>query len=194
MPDSVWGRRHLIFVAVTLLLLTSVPYWRLRSRTVRLVGALVCTGWVYAVIQHHLMPDDRNTPMDVFVVKMLNQEQGLAGPIHFYAVDRYLHFSVWFYVETLKAQRITGFTLHFTPQELERLSKSAAAVQIHQNVKIEEARGAHFWVATSSYSWKQKTTPQEVMIQRGCRVGPEVKVSDRYHVTAAFPVWCDSVR
>ena len=190
LPNSVWGRRHLIFVAATLLLLTSVSYWRLRSRTVRLVGALACAAWAFAVVSHHLKRDERKTPFDTFVVDMLARETDPAGPIDFFAVDKTLHYPVWFYLETLEAKKTTGFTLHFTAPELDRLSKKAAAFEVHRDSTIDEARGTHFWLGTSSYSWTQKVTPQEIMIQRGCRVGPELKVGDRYHTATAFPVWC----
>jgi hypothetical protein len=191
LPNSVWGRRHLIFVAATLLILTSVPYWRLRSRAVKLVGALVCAAWAFAVISNHLKRDERKTPFDTLVVEMLAREKGQAGPIPFFAVDKTFHYPVWFYLETLEAKKTTGFTLHFSPPELERLSKRAAAFDVRRDSSIDAARGTHFWVGTSSYTWTQKETPQAIITQRGCRVGPELRVSDRYHTSTAFPVWCD---
>lgn len=194
MPNSVWGRRHLVFVAATLLLLTTVAYWRLRSRTVRLVGALAGAAWAFAVVSHHLKRDERKTPFDTFVVEMLAREKDPAGPIDFFAVDKTLHYPVWFYLETLEAKKTTGFTLRFTAPEIERLSKEAAAFEVHRDSTIDEARGTHFWLGTSSYSWTQKETPQEIMTQRGCRVGPELRVGDRYHTATAFPVWCDPGR
>jgi hypothetical protein len=138
-------------------------------------------------------PDDRKTPYDTFVLRMLAQEGDQPGPIPLFVVDRYLHFPVWFYLETLKAKKNTGFSVNFTAPELDRLSKRAAAFEVHRNTTIEEARGAHFWLATGSYSWKQKVTPQVIMTQRGCKVGPELKVGDRYQTMTAFPVWCPPV-
>jgi hypothetical protein len=191
LPNSVWGRRHLIFVAVTLLILTSVPYWRLRSRVVRLVGALVCAVWAYAVISHHLGHDVRKAPFDTFVLQMLDREKEARSPIRLYVLEKHLHFPIWFYLETLEAKKSAGFTVHFTAPELERLSKIAATFDVRRDSTIDEARGAHFWLVTSTYSWTQKVTPQEIMTQRGCQVGPELRFSDRYHVITAFPVWCD---
>ena len=191
MPESVWGRRHLIFVAPTILLLASAAYWRLRSRAVRFVGALICAWWALAVISLDMRPDDRKTPFDTLVLQMLAQEGDQPAPVHFFTLDRYLHYPVWFYTETLEMKKNTGFSVHFTAPEVERLAKRAAAFEIHRNVTIDEARGTHFWLATGSYSWKRKVTPQSIMIQRGCRVGPELKVGDRYQSMTAFPVWCD---
>jgi hypothetical protein len=194
LPNSVWGRRHLIFVAATLLLTTSVAYWRLRSPTVRLVGALACAAWAFAVVSHHLKRDDRRLPFDTFVVQMLAQEKEQPGPIPFFAVDKTLHYPVSFYLKTLEAKKTTGFTLRFTAPELDRLSKKAAAFEVHRDATVDEARGTHFWLGTTTYAWTQEVTPQEIMIQRGCRVGPELRVVDRYHTAMAFPVWCDPGR
>jgi hypothetical protein len=191
MPNSVWGRRHLIFVAVTLLLLTSVPYWRLRSRTVRLVGALVCTVWAFAVVSHGIERDNRKAPFDALVIRMLAQETEQTGPIRLFAVEKHLHFPFWFYLETLEAKKNAGFALPLTASEIDKLSEKAAAFEVMRDATIDEARGAHFWVATSTYSWRQKVTPQAIMTQRGCRVGPELGIGDRYHTISVFPAWCD---
>jgi len=190
MSSSIWGRRHLIFVAATILLLASLGYWRLRSRALRLVGGLVCAAWALAVISLLMHPDDRKVPFDTFVLRMLAREGDQPGPIPLFVVDRYLHYPVWFYLETLEAKNNAGYSVNFTAPELERLSKRAAAFAVDRTSTIEEARGAHFWLATGSYSWQRKVTPQGIMIQRGCQVGPELKVGDRYQTLTAFPVWC----
>ncbi len=192
LPSSVWGRRHLIFVAATVLLLTSVAYWRLRSRAVRLVGALVCAAWAFAVTSHHLGRDDGKAPFDTFVVRMLDREKEIKSPIPLFVLEKNLHFAIWFYLKTLEAKKDAGFTVHFTAPEIERLSKKAAAFQVRRNSTIDKARGTHFWVVSSTYSWRWKVTPEEIMTQRGCQVGPELKVADRYHTITAFPVWCKS--
>ena len=77
-----------------------------------------------------------------------------------------------------------------TEPERDRLAKRAAAFEVHRNASIDEALGTHFWLVTGSYSWKRKETPQAVVAQRGCRVGPELKAGDRYQTMTAFPVWC----
>ncbi len=190
MTSSVWGRRHMIFVAATLLLVICVSYWRLRSRAVRLVGVLVCAAWACAVISHHLAHDVRKAPFDRFVLGMLDREKETTGPLRLFVLEKHLHFAPWFYIETLEAKKTAGFTMHFTAPELESLSHRAAAFEVVRDSTIDEARGAHFWILTSTYSWRQKETPQEIMTQRGCQVGPDLSFSDRYHTITGFPVWC----
>jgi len=192
LPSSVWGHRHLIFAAVTLFLLTAVAYCRLRSRAIRLVGLVLCAGWAIGVAHHQLKGDDKKTPVDTLVVEMLNREDATSGPIPFFAVDRYFHYPVWFYLETLKARRITGLAVHLSDHDRDVLAAKAALIKVKANASIDDVRGAHFWLGTSSYSWKQKVSPGELMTQRGCRVGRELRVGDRYHTVAAIPVWCDA--
>ena len=190
MTSSIWGRRHLIFVAATLLLLSSVSWWRLRSRAVRLLGALACVAWAFAVIPHQLAPDVRKAPFDTFVLRMLDREEEITAPIRLFVLEKHLHFAPWFYLETLEAKKTAGFTVHFTEPERERLSRKAAAFEVRRDATIDDARGAHFWVLTSTYSWRQKERPRQIMTQRGCQVGLDLTIRDRYHAITAFPAWC----
>jgi len=120
---------------------------------------------------------------------MLAQEADNPNTVPFYSVDKYLHYPVWFYLETLKAGKITGFARPFPERDRAKLAADAARIQVKNHVSIEDAKGEHFWVAYSS-AWPEKLSPQEILTARGCRVGGDVTVFDRYHWSAIFPVWC----
>jgi hypothetical protein len=190
MTSSIWGRRHLIFVAATLLLLISASCWRLRSRAMRLLAALACAAWAFAVISYHLGHDVKKAPYDTFVLRMLDREEEITAPIRLFALGKHLHYAPSFYLETLAAKKTAGFTVRFTPPELDRLSRKAAAFQIRRDATIDEARGAHFWVLTSTDSWRRKEMPRQILTQRGCRVGLDLTFCDRYRTMTALPVWC----
>jgi hypothetical protein len=121
---------------------------------------------------------------------MLDREEEITGPIRLFVLEKHLHYAPWFYLETLKAKKIAGFTVHFTEPEIERLSRKAAAVEVRRDATIDDARGPHFWVLTSTYSWRRKETPQQILTQRGCQVGLDLTLRDRYRTITAFPVWC----
>jgi hypothetical protein len=106
-------------------------------------------------------------------------------------VDKYLHYPIWFYLETLKAGHRTGFAAPIREEDLAALSREAARIEVKTNVSIADAQGAHFWVGYTS-AWDQKSSPEALIAQRGCRVGPDVTVRDRYHASTIFPVWCGS--
>ena len=109
LPSSVWGHRHMVYLVFPMLMLVTAAYYQFQSLPVRIIGGVLCTVWAGMVIQHHLRGDDKKTPFDVLVIQMLAQEAGNPNPVTFYSVDKYLHYPVWFYLETLKAGKRTGF-------------------------------------------------------------------------------------
>jgi hypothetical protein len=189
LPHSVWGHRHMVYLVFPILMVVATAYCRLNSRAVWIAGGLLCAAWACAVVHHHLKGDDKKTPFDVLVIQMLAQEEGNPNPVRFYSVDKYLHYPVWFYLETLKAGRVTGFGPSL-PADRGKLAAEAARIEvISHGVSIDEARGSHFWVGYSS-AWNGKLLPEAILQQRGCRTGADVTVSDRYHASTVFPVWC----
>jgi hypothetical protein len=188
LPNSVWGHRHMVYLVFPMLMVVAAAYYRLNSRAVRVIGGLLCAVWAGMVIQHHLKGDDKKTPFDQLVIQMLAQEAGNPEPVTFYSVDKYLHYPVWFYLDTLKRGQITGFGPEL-PADRVKLAAEAARIEVKNHVSIDEARGAHFWVGYSS-AWKEKLSPEAMLQQRGCRTGADVTVRDRYHSSTVFPVWC----
>jgi hypothetical protein len=189
LPNSVWGHRHMVYLVFPMLMLVTAAYYQLNSAAVRITGGVLCAVWAGMVIQHHLKGDDKKTPFDSLVIRMLAQEADNPNRVMLYSVDKYLHYPLWFYLETLKAGKITGFAAPIPTADRPRLAAEAARIDVKNHVNIDDARGAHFWVAYSS-AWKEKLSPQEILTQRGCRTGADVIVRDRYHWSAIFPVWC----
>jgi hypothetical protein len=189
LPNSIWGHRHMVYLVFPMLMLVTAAYYQLNSAVVRIIAAVLCAAWAGMVIQHHLKGDDKKTPFDSLVIQMLAQEADNPQPVTFFSVDKYLHYPIWFYLETLKAEKITGFAVHIRPADRGRLAADAARITVKNHVDIAEAKGAHFWVGYSS-AWQEKQSPREILAARGCRVGGDVTVFDRYHWSAIFPVWC----
>ena len=86
------------------------------------------------VIDHHLKGDDKKTPFDSLVIQMLAQEADNPNPVPFYSVDKYLHYPVWFYLGTLKAQKITGFARPFPVADRPKLAAVAVRIQVKNHV------------------------------------------------------------
>ena len=189
LPNSVWGHRHMVYLVFPMLMLVTAAFFQLNSTAVRITAGLLCAFWAAMVINHHIQGDDKKTPFDALVIQMLAQEADNPNPVPFYSVDKYLHYPVWFYLETLKAQKITGFAKPFPPSDRPKLAAAAARIQVKNHVDIADAKGPHFWVAYSS-AWPEKQTPEEILSARGCRVGGDVTVRDRYHWSTIFPAWC----
>lgn len=194
MKNSVWGQRHLLFVAQPLLVLCVIPFFRLRCRAVRITGILMCAFWSFMVIQHQVKGDDKKTQYDTLVFRVLASEGQTAGPIELYALDRYVHYPFWFYSGVLKAGGVTGIAAPLTPPGREVLAQAARRLHITENVSIEDVREAHFWVAYSNKRWLRPESPQEILAKRNCRAGTALTIGDRYHTISAIPVWCESPR
>ena len=189
LPSSIWGHRHMVYLVFPMLMLVTAAYYQLNSAAVRIIAGVLCAVWAGMVIHHHLQGDDKKTPFDSLVVQLLAQEAGNPNNVTLYSVDKYLHYPIWFYLETLKAGKITGMAAHFPPADRARIAADAARITVKNHVSIEEAKGAHFWIAYSS-AWHEAQSPREILAARGCRVGGDVSVFDRYHWSAIFPVWC----
>lgn len=191
MKNSIWGQRHLIFVMEPLMVLCVIPFFRLRFRAIRVLGILMCAFWSFMAIQHQLRGDDKKTPYDTLVFRMLASEELTTAPVQLYALDRYVHYPFWFYSGVLRAGGDTGIAAPLTAAEKRALAAVAKRLQITENTTLEETRGAHFWVAYSSKWWLRPQTPQQILAQRHCRTGAMLSTGDRFHTINAIPVWCE---
>jgi hypothetical protein len=191
MKNSIWGQRHLIFVAQPLVVLCVIPFFRFRHRAVRITGVLMCAFWSFMVIQHQAKGDDRKTPYDTLVFRVLESEAQTTGPIELYPLDRYVHYPFWFYSKVLREGSVTGIAAPRTPANRQSLAKAAERLKITENIRLEDAGGVHFWVVYSNKRWLRPQSPQEILAQRNCRAGPALTTGDRYHTISAIPAWCE---
>jgi hypothetical protein len=190
MRSSVWGHRHMIYLAAPFLMLIVTAFCRLQARALLWPGAALGMVWAGLVLHHHVKGDDKKTPFDTLVVELLALERATTGPVRLFSVDKYLHYPIWFYLETLKAGRKTGFAARIPDADRPALAADAARIEVKSNASIGDAQGAHFWIGYSS-AWQQECPPEALMTRRGCRTGPDVTVRDRFHSITIFPVWCD---
>lgn len=191
MKNSIWGQRHLIFVAEPMVVLGVLPFFRLRSRAVRITGILMCAFWSFMVIQHHIAGDDKKTPYDTLVFRVLASEEATTGPIQLYALDRYVHYPFWFYSGVVRDGANTGIAAPLTSADRLALAAAAKRLRITHNVRLEDTRGAHFWVAYNSKWWLRPQTPSQLLAERHCRTGATLTTGDRFHTISAVPVWCE---
>lgn|GEM_PF-2551577 len=188
--NSVWGQRHLIFAAAPLTVLCVLPFLRLRWRWVQVLGALLGVFWAGMAIHHVWQVDDKKTPYDTLVFRLLASEEGSTGPIEMYALDRYVHYPFFFYSGVLRTGRITGISVPLSAAQRDTLQAVAKRLRIVENTPLEDVRGTHFWVAYSSKWWFQPRTPQQILAARNCRTGAALTSRDRFHTVNAIPVWC----
>lgn len=189
LPSSIWGHRHMVYLVFPILLLVAAAYWELNSSAVRITAGVLCAVWAGMCLHHQWKGDDKKTPFDALVIQMLAEEANNPNPVTFYSVDKYLHYPVWFYLETLKAGKLTGFAAPIRAVDRPRLAIEAARITVENHAALDQTRGSHFWVGYSS-AWEGKLSPESILQARGCRTGADVTVRDRYHSSTIFPAWC----
>ena len=187
LPQSVWGHRHLVFVAVPFLALASMLYCRSASRRVmRVCVSVLAAAWAVQAFVHVAGVDDKKLPWDRFVLEVLAREEATTSPIPFYSVDPYVHYPVSFYLDGWKTHSLAGFSME-PPARLE-----ASLIEVRRAATFDELSGRHFWAAYSPHSGTP-AQPERLFINRGCTAGSRVSAKDRFHEVIAFPVWCGRV-
>jgi hypothetical protein len=190
MAHSIWGDRHLVFAAPPLIVAIVLASCRARWPYVRKLALLAAAVWFTQASLVLTRGEDKKVPWDSFIIQVLEREGIPSEPVTFFAVDRYLHYPFDFYFDVLKNGRSSGFARHLTASEGQKLQRIATAFNVRKSTSLDEAHGGHFWVGYSTFTWHDSRSPESLIGARGCRVGADVVVSDRFHTLTAFPVWC----
>jgi hypothetical protein len=172
-----------------LLVLTDV-IWRLRSagRTVAL--ALIATWMVFAVRMYS--PESLKIHWDRLTLAMLDAESANVGHAPLYTVDPYLHYPIWFHLESLKDRRLTQLGPYVASRkDMELLRAKAAEFEVLKVTSMDAAQGGYFWLGYMDSAWKGPLTPRQILEQRGCKTGQEINARDRFQSVTLFKVECD---
>ena len=71
------------------------------------------------------------------------------------------------------------------------LRATAARFEVRKVTSVDAAQGAYFWLGYVDSVWKGPLTPRQILQQRGCQVGGEIKARDRFQSITLFPVKCN---
>jgi hypothetical protein len=193
LPHSVWGHRHLVFIAAPFLALWSIACCRPQGRALRIGVVALFSIWIAQAAAYQIRRDDKKLPWDAFVLELLAREDKTSVPVRFYTTDPYLHYPVSFYLQGLASRALSGFATPVGGADLGRLSREAGLFEVRKVAALGEAAGDHFWIGYSPNPGEGEP-PERAMQRRGCTVGSAVSGRDRYHEVRAFPVWCYSKR
>lgn len=163
-PQSVWGNRHLVigivpFYILIALALTVLPFHRMRAITMVLAAV-----WVASSAWNVVHPRPR-VNYEVLAGLMSAREPGTER-VRVLIPDRFLAYPLTFHLE----RRAAG---HWSVETIPT---------------VEQAAGAHFWIAYHRERWKGEQ-PADVLARRGFRIGDGIWVGDDWHRIVAFPVW-----
>jgi len=164
MRNSIWGNRHLIVSAVPYLALLATGLVALRPKWARLIVISIAAAWgVFGLYRVTMYPEPRNN-MDVLTGQLIemNAREGGAATVDF--LDPYLAFPMNYYLESHYHQKW-------------RLVNVAS---------VDEIEGDTVWVGYNHKSWRQARSPEDLLRERGYKIGPGVWAGDRWDRIAVF--------
>ncbi len=165
--NSIWGNRHLIVSAVPYLALLATGLVAIRPKWARAMVLAIAAAWgAFGLYRVTLFPELRNN-MDVLTGQLvaLNEQQspGATTAIVDF-LDPYLAFPMTYFLDS-----------HYH-QSWNLLNVDG----------VEQITADRVWVGYNHKSWKQKQSPEELLRQRGYRIGPGVWAGDRWDRIAIF--------
>jgi len=191
LSQSIWGSRHLIFALWPFLLVVGDVVWRL-SPVVRGIALTLLVAWMVFAVKSY-SPEELKIHWDRLTLAMLDAENSNSGRVPLYTVDPYLHYPIWFHLESLKDQRLAQLgTLINSRRDMPWLRAQAAKFEVQKVTSVDAAQGAYFWLGYVDSAWKGPLTPRQILEQRGCRTGSEVHEKDRFQSITLFPVTCSN--
>jgi hypothetical protein len=190
LPQSIWGSRHLIFTLWPFLLVLADVISRLRPAASAVAVALLASWMTFAIKTYS--PDDLKIHWDRLTLAMLDAESTNTGHVPLYTVDPYLHYPIWFHLESLKDQRLAQLGPYVNSrQDMALLRTKAAEFEVQKVTSLDAAQGKYFWLGYVDSAWKGPLTPRQILEQRGCRTGQPINARDRFQSVTLFKVECD---
>jgi hypothetical protein len=189
LSQSIWGSRHLIFALWPFLLVVADVVWRLGS-VARTIALTLLAAWMVFAVKSY-SPEELKIQWDRLTLAMLDAESINAGRVQLYTVDPYLHYPIWFHLESIQDQRLAQLgSLINSRKDMPSLRAKAAKFDVQKVTSVDAAQGAYFWLGYVDSTWKGPLTPPQMLEQRGCKVGGEIKSRDRFQSITLFPVKC----
>jgi hypothetical protein len=189
LSQSIWGSRHLIFTLWPFLLVFADMIWHLHALVRALALALILAWAGYAVQSYS--PEQQKIHWDRLTLAMLDAENGNVSHIPLYAVDPYLHYPIWFHLESLKDQRLKQLGPYVNSRnDIAMLRRTAAKFEVNKITTLDAAQGDYFWIGYIDSAWRGPLTPKEIFEKRGCITELELNAKDRFQSVTLFRVQC----
>jgi hypothetical protein len=166
MTQSVWGLRFLIIVVPSYLLLVSIAALNLRPRWLRTLTAILILGWAAVCGLAQLNNRDK-VSWEPLVRQMIQAEPAHASLTKVYTEKGNAGTTVQYYLNQANEARfeVVYVDYYTEPQE------------------------DHFWVVYLQYAFEAQPPPQEILTERGYKIGDSIKAEAAGHKVFLFPVW-----
>lgn len=166
LPQSVWGERYLIIVAVPYFILVAIAVLGVGPRLPRTIALIAVLGWVAASCRA-VTEDERKLRWDAFAQRIAQDDADARAEVKVYTLENFVTTPLGFYLDSAGGGRF----------------------QIVQVADADAAQGSHFWFAYRDTTWRRGQTPQQFFSDRGYCVGETVVSSAALQTIFVFPVW-----
>lgn len=165
LPRSIWHQRYLIIVAVPYILLAAVGIDRLRPQALRVCVITLALAWTVFAGFNEPVYSDRFAWEDV--ADKLRRAETSQRQVTVYAHGGMIALPLRYYLAELGDNRF----------------------QIFRVDGSEELEDVRFWFVYRTNAWNKQQLPQEILRQRGFRVGANIEVGGATeHKVIMFPV------
>jgi hypothetical protein len=147
-PQSVWGARHLIIVAIPYYLLVSAAAWRVSASWLRMAIVALMIAWAFASGILAELADNKKFRWDQMAQAIASQENSTAGTITVYTFEEFVDHPLGYYLQ--KAQRD-----RFRVNRIDDLSNIV---------------GGRFWIAFRDTTWKGDQQPERFLERHGYEI------------------------
>lgn len=151
LPRSIWHQRYLIIVAVPFILLAAVGLDRLRPVSLRALLITLALAWTAFAGFNEPVYSDRFAWQDVAV--KLHAAETSPNQIVVYAHGGMILLPLRYYLAELGDTRF----------------------QVMRKDDVASLEGERFWFAYRTNAWNKRQSPQEILRQRGFRIGANIE-------------------
>lgn len=151
LPRSIWHQRYLIVVAVPYILLAAVGIDRLHPQTLRSCVITIALAWTAFAGFNEPVYSDRFAWQDV--ADKLHDTETSQNQVIVYAHGGMIALPLRYYLAELGDTRF----------------------QVMRKDDVAALEGERFWFAYRTNAWNKRQSPQEILRQRGFRIGANIE-------------------
>jgi hypothetical protein len=181
LPQSIWGSRHLILIAVPYLMLAATAINRLRPDWARISMFILIICWLFLASSLLLIKKEPSyiwCAWDPLVRQMIRVAPPAADEIKIYAFEDLIAYHIWFTLDStgekrFRVVRVRGVTeiaedaQYFLPRGFDGVTVADPGA----------LSGDHFWVAFRDASWDPGRQPLKLLADRGYQIEERLSIS-----------------
>ncbi len=191
LPQSIWGVRHLIIVAVPYLMLVSIAIHRARPYWIKITGLLLVGCW--CLLAGFLLVTNNEKYIwcawDGMTRQMIKTESQETNNINVYAFEDLVAYHVWFALDSVNEKRFRVVLIKGIPGQVDDpayfLPRGFHDVALKDATALDED---NYWVAFRDASANQNSEFLKNLSSKGYQIGECFSMSAQGNTAFLVPV------